>query len=407
MKKNIIIIIAFALYTFSCSNNSIAVRGFSIPTGLDKATIVPTDSVNSVIIRAEKGLESVKASDIIEEVRYIPLETTSESLIGAYTNIIVHNDRIFILDWIISESLFIFDLNGKFLKKLGQKGGGPEEFGQVSGFSISKENNYIILYDNWKRRMMYYDLNGDFLKKTDVLYRQSSYFGILPSNLVVTVTGSCDQNMHLGDFERFRLIFTDTHGQIKKFGFEFDDNKNLDVEWSYVFYYNGELLYYQQYTHSIYQVSDTVIREKYRIEAPNGLQFDIGRINDFYTKDEFDAYWNLKSNLCPYIAETPRHLYFVMNYEKKYVLFFYDKETLKSIGYKAIVLDNDFSGFQNPKLFSWEDYFIAHVTPEELSALRDRRQKEGNLFSESVSAMIDNLKEDDNEVLVLFKIKSI
>lgn len=67
------------------------------------------------------------------------------------------------MDNIFENKVYIFDLNGKSLKTIGQKGGGPEEYALLDGMTIDRKNKQLIVYDNMKRRFMYYTLNGEFL----------------------------------------------------------------------------------------------------------------------------------------------------------------------------------------------------------------------------------------------------
>jgi len=393
----------------ACTQNKSDFRGFSTPDGLKNAIIVPTDSINTTIIKADEPLSSINASDIIEEVRFIPLETNKEALIAYYNNIMIYDDKIYIIDNLqgSGSGLFIFDMNGKFLNKIGQKGGGPQDFGLPSGFDIARNGNYFMVYDNWKRRNMYYDMDGNFLKKSNVSFRQFFTFGILPSNTVVSVTGKSDHNHHLGDYDKYRLVFSDTLGNINKFGFEFDDNMNLPVGWSSIYRYNNELLYYQQYANSIYSVTDTLIREKYRIDCSNFSAFDIKKINQYDKMEDFDEYWYRTANLYPSISENNNHLFFTINNMKEYHRYFYDKRSGKHIGFKKMNFDNDFCVQFSNNFYSYGDYFIRIVSPVELAELKKNRDKEGKPLSEKFSKMIDGLDEEDNDVLVLFKIKEL
>jgi hypothetical protein len=404
--KTYIIFFAFTVF-ISCKQEKVPNNGFDQPVGLDQTIIVPVDSINSTKIKVTKPLEYINASDLIDEVRYIPLETTSESLIGYYVNIQFCRDKIFILDDISGIGLFIFDMHGKFIKKIGKTGAGPLEFGKPSAFCISRDEKQIVMYDNWKRRNMYYDGDGIFLKRVPASHWYFDEISLLNSNTLVTVTGKMFNNSHLGDLDRYRLIFTDTAGIIKKAGFEFDDNRYINWGWSKLIRYNEELLFYQQYGNSIYTVTDTLIREKYRIDCSEFATFDLNRLKEFTNPDVFKDYWNSKANLNPYIAETNDFLYFVINNKIETYMYFYHKKSEKLIGFKRFSYDNDFVALvlYTRKLFTWGDYFIATVSVSDLTGWMKNRQELGLPISDNVAQMINSLKEDDNDLLVLFKLK--
>ena len=58
-------------------------------------------------------------------------------------------------------------------------------------------------------------------------------------------------------------------------------------------------------------------------------------------------------------------------------------------------------------LGSYEDYFIGYASASSLSYLKENREKAGVKMKPEISNMIDSLYTDDNDVLVLFKMKPI
>ncbi|MEM9858216.1 MAG: 6-bladed beta-propeller, partial [Bacteroidota bacterium] len=51
-------------------------------------------------------------SSYFEQIDYVPLEASKESLIGYVHNIHVYDEMFFVLDISTAKRLFIFDLNG-------------------------------------------------------------------------------------------------------------------------------------------------------------------------------------------------------------------------------------------------------------------------------------------------------
>jgi len=394
---------------YACNQkNRIIDKIYETPQWLESSIFVPTDSINSTVIHIEEPHKVLKSSSIIDECSYIPLETNKEALIAIFTQIQIHRDKIYIMDRLRGEGLFIYSLDGKFIRKLGQKGGGSQEYGKISGFAIKKDGDYMVVYDSWKSRMMFYDLDGNFIRSKDLLFNESSSFALLPSNTILSISDSHEHNVHLGDFNRYRLIFSDTTMSNYKFGFEFDNNANLSIGWSNLYYYNGEYIYYPQFTNSIYSVSDTLIREKYRIDCSNIFsQFDINKITQFKSSEEFYEYWNATANLYPFIAENSHHLFFtVANQTIKYT-YFYDKTNHKSVGFETMDFDGDFLVNFQDDIYNYGDYFLGIAPVNKLFELKDERQKSGNPLSKKISKMIDSLKDDDNDILVLFKLKEL
>ena len=105
---------------------------------------------------------SIPLSLYFKRVQTIILETDDDCLIGSIDELQVFEENIFILDSKKANSLYVFDLEGKFIRKIGSKGGGPGEYVKIIDFTIDTENRIIFLLDQG-RRVFKYKLDGTFL----------------------------------------------------------------------------------------------------------------------------------------------------------------------------------------------------------------------------------------------------
>lgn len=107
------------------------------------------------VIKIDKFSKSqLLSSDVIKEFFYVPLESIDESLFAYCTDLEVHNDRIYLFDRLGTEKLFIFDMQGKYLNQIGQKGGAPFEFYLPKAIAIDYNKDLLVIYDNMKRKWM-------------------------------------------------------------------------------------------------------------------------------------------------------------------------------------------------------------------------------------------------------------
>ena len=83
----------------------------------------------------------IKLSDIADEVQYIPLETNSECILSKGYTIVPTKDYFFIADG--EKPLFVFDREGKFVRKIGKVGKGPGEFHNGNQFHIDGGPGYF------------------------------------------------------------------------------------------------------------------------------------------------------------------------------------------------------------------------------------------------------------------------
>ncbi len=119
------------------------------------------------------NIMSFPLSDLGMELQYVPLETTSECLIRHIDKIVFTKSYIFISE---IDKLFQFDINGKFIKKIGSIGRGPGEYLSVIDFCIDEqiENIYIIS----SGQLLVFNFEGTFINSYKLSFRPSQIINI-------------------------------------------------------------------------------------------------------------------------------------------------------------------------------------------------------------------------------------
>ena len=85
------------------------------------------------ITQAEKNLE-VRLASLFGESRFIPLMEIAEiDALASIDKVIEHKNKFFVLDKKKS-NILVFDQSGKFLNKVGIRGGGPKEYESIFDF---------------------------------------------------------------------------------------------------------------------------------------------------------------------------------------------------------------------------------------------------------------------------------
>ena len=111
-------------------------------------------------------LNTPSVFDIFEKVEIIPLETTDNSLLGHIVRMDYYKNHYYIRD-LQGESLFCFDENGKFVRKIGKEGQGPEEYIVVTSMVINRFNDVVEALS--PSGVLYiYDMFGKFVSKTNL-----------------------------------------------------------------------------------------------------------------------------------------------------------------------------------------------------------------------------------------------
>lgn len=100
-----------------------------------------TEKQFNIDIDAPQGYQDLNFSDILEDFKFVALETGDEFLVSPESNTCVSSKYIIASN---NNDIHLFDIEGKYLRKLIAKGNGPEEFNTIMSLLI--DDNRDILY---------------------------------------------------------------------------------------------------------------------------------------------------------------------------------------------------------------------------------------------------------------------
>jgi hypothetical protein len=162
MKSYIIILSCFALFVACSSNRN--------ETSLSNQQI------------CLELTDDIQLSDSLEFI-FIPLETSEQCLIGVVEQVEIQDDKIYVLDS-NQMALFVFDMEGKFLTQIGNRGAGPGEYITPMSFDFDLSANTIIVNDIEKKELLCFDLDDYRFKYTKDLPEHYSSFSILSNHSI-------------------------------------------------------------------------------------------------------------------------------------------------------------------------------------------------------------------------------
>ena len=117
--------------------------------------------IKSGVIDIESGLENLirlKVSDFGKAIRYIPLETKDEGLVGRNPSVKVLRNYIVIES---QRTCLLFDKkDGSFITEIGKIGQGPQEF--TNTFCWTDEKEEFLYFTRGRNQLIKYDMNGKF-----------------------------------------------------------------------------------------------------------------------------------------------------------------------------------------------------------------------------------------------------
>jgi hypothetical protein len=132
---------------------------------------IDTDTDIKILKLPESGEDTLKTSYFADTVIYIPLETTAESFID-YIATLWMNDSVILINN-LGGGLLLFQQNGKFIRQIGKQGRGPGEYGDIHHFDVIRDTIYIS--STGRRGFLRYTLAGIFCDEIKLNY-QPVYF---------------------------------------------------------------------------------------------------------------------------------------------------------------------------------------------------------------------------------------
>jgi hypothetical protein len=113
--------------------------------------------------------EEVKLSTIAKEIEYVFLETNSESIFASCNGIKVSENFIIVNDD-TKNRLLLFSRQGTFLREISKYGKGPGEYRSVGGFTINEQWGRILIISPYQKKLLIFSINGDFISEMNVGY---------------------------------------------------------------------------------------------------------------------------------------------------------------------------------------------------------------------------------------------
>ncbi|MDR0794538.1 MAG: 6-bladed beta-propeller [Tannerella sp.] len=236
--------------------------------------------LNVISVVTEVGnYKILNLSDYATEIRYVPLETSDLSLITYIEDICCENEKIFIYSSFFGKSdCLLFDNNGKFCSKIGQRGQGPDDYLNLTNRLIFK--NFIYLIDSHK--ILVYDLNCNLIENRNLQSDSSiplEYRGENTTGKSVPLTKDkyvIMKNTLYGYYPNAMLIeFDQSNAKLIK---EYPNYVKVDKKPPGIYGEEQGIMYHFQDEVRFYRaINDTIFSISQNTEIKDAFIFDLGK----------------------------------------------------------------------------------------------------------------------------------
>ena len=117
-----------------------------------------------ITVDVTKSSYSPKKELILQDfmdVEYIPLETNDEFINQGYVQA-VGEKYIIVTNYRKDGDIFVYNRNGKAIRKINHKGQGGKEYISFRTITLDEENNELFVNDHYAKKIVVYDLEGNF-----------------------------------------------------------------------------------------------------------------------------------------------------------------------------------------------------------------------------------------------------
>ena len=332
----------------------------------------------------------VKVTDIFKNIYYVPLETNEVALLNPEPYCIVFkNNYIYILD----KKIHLYDSNGKYIRDIGKKGEGPEDY--LGGLHIAVNSKGMLsLPDRMRSEIINYTKVGEFVSriKLDTISMIKDIFMNDSLLLVESFYDRSGYKFHVVDVFNKKVVrtFYPIKNRVYMIGFSETMTR-----------YKDKILISECQSNDVLEVTLDGVKVRYTIN-----------IND---KMPPEGFWDQKASSYSLIADENRRMGYIGHIpcftETDHSIFFgfrglvpatetqgwalIDKVSGKSQTFKKIELAEDVC--INPKIFHFveEGKIVMTVSPETIL----------NSGNQEFISQFPGLKEDDNPILMFAEIK--
>lgn len=393
----IVLLLMFSMCQNKKDNSSSFISGTSKSNGLIEINIDKIGKDTPILF-----------SSVFKGFKLVPLETRTECLIGRISKLEIIGDTLYILDSNIAKSLFLFNREGGFIRKIGKIGKGPGEYIQPSYFSVNYKENSILVLDSKQQKIITYSTEGDFISEFK-LGKDFLPIQIAVQNDLIFIDQLNSKYMQAD----YLLYGVDKSGKIKtrwlpsdvyQLGFKHPVNNSFNF-----FTTEKDIKYVKPLFDTIFSISGNQIKPYLHLSTSNKIsKEDMVKINSFLETKQylnFARKYDKFMGITDYIENNRLIMFKFRNNAKTYNLFYWPPN--KKINCTSKFID-DLTLEAHPSIFycTYNNQFISciqNIMPNSLKIFIENVAEKRIKTTEKERIKFNGLDENSNPIIVFYE----
>jgi hypothetical protein len=379
-------------------------------TGCTKQNKEQQQAENIIYFDSKKCIEDFDLKDYTDGTfKIIPLETTDNSLISTIEKIEIRNNHIYTMDR-LAQSVYIFDMEGKYSGKINAIGQGPGEYVNLSYMTVTDSS--VIVLDHLFGKQIEYSLSS--LK----FIREERIFEKIWATEIFTLPGHIYYVNNRSDSRsgKFRLFSqeNDTKNFNKYLPFE-EDPLSLGINGPVYAITGNEVSIIYSGDDFIYRLKDGKAFPEYEVKFKDKkVVYSSGKTENVFNDNPPGRVIGINA-----INESDKYLFIDINMtvnedipwgpgNQDYTCL-YNKSDHTTIVYPRYAINSLFDNEEisvrriiDNKIINWREASTLLIQKEYLYSERTFKNK---LFENHLKNILSTLKEDDNPVLFIYGLK--
>lgn len=350
--------------------------------------------------------DTLRLSNFIDSISYIPLETDSNFLIGRIDKLVVTDEFIFVLDKKLARSVFCFDKEGNKKFKIHRIGRGPGEYVNITDISYNDYTKELLLYCFIRKSVLYFDMKGNFLREMKIPFYTARIYELKNFNKILF----CEYNPNKSKFDRAlfpNLILLDPNLNVMDENAYFEGYIDKSIVWGThcdFSCWEDTLSIKLDHSNIVYYIFQNKVVPKYF------LDFDKYNVDEVYWKKtkkkgitlrEMEIY-DQSRHFCEtmFYLENINCISFIYRQNCQRNRVFYSKKSGKIYIGKMIINDIDYYSQFDPYVLNQNIFYGV------LNAGYIREYEEKASDKSSIPEVLKKINEEDNPIIVAYKIKN-